>query len=128
MTEKMEYPPRVDGGTDTPEEIARCLSCTRPRCVNCLSTLPGRKRKPGEKHYRGGPNPMVLDGDKFLALYNERKSASTMGAALGVSRDLVQRRLEVLGINGPVYDRRPVSMEEFRSLPEAGSFFQFREG
>ena len=34
-----EYEPTFD--YDTPEEIQKCLNCTKPECDNCLKTING---------------------------------------------------------------------------------------
>lgn len=44
MDEKIRTGIRRKNTDDSPEEIAGCLACARPECVNCID---GKRRKSG---------------------------------------------------------------------------------
>lgn len=109
--------------TDSPEEIAACLCCSKPECTNCLYWMPKRKGQAGANHYRGGNRIMLLDGDKFYTLFIARKSTDAMGRELGVSPDVIRNRLVSLGINGDPRLRTAISKSRFKELPGADLLF-----
>lgn len=73
---------------DTPEQIERCLNCTYPECVNCLSTrgasCEAEFDKPGRPHR--------FSDQTLVSLLDEGKSLREISAMLSVTVQAVRYR------------------------------------
>ena len=64
-------------GSDSPEQIDRCLTCPKPVCTNCVDS---KYRGVMERPYTR------VDPEKFALCYNRGDSAARMASLLGVAR------------------------------------------
>ena len=82
---------------DTPEQIQMCLSCKRPRCVNCIDRPPDKVEKDRERYARKHPSKsgtIIINGyrlnkaaQEMIRLYPTAKTDKEIGEK--IDRDLV---------------------------------------
>lgn len=73
---------------DTPEQIANCLNCPYPECVNCLST---RGASCGTEFDKPG-RPHRFSDQTLVSLLDEGKSLREISAMLSVTVQAVRYR------------------------------------
>lgn len=92
-------------GAASPEEIAKCLSCEKVRCDNCLS-----------REYRTSHERIFLDGMQLVRVYNKGYSLQRMARELGLHNATLYRRLNTYGLQ--VQTPRPaISKATLKALP-----------
>ena len=105
--------PRVFDPSDTPEMIAKCLSCTKVECNDCL-----RFTFKDDPRGRGARVQHIIDADALIDLYNKGLSVEPMGRRLGFRAAMLRGRLSRLGLPFKIGEERPVlTLDFFRSLP-----------
>ena len=95
--------------SDSPERIQQCLHCTRPKCVDCYTTLARKKRKCIA--VKEGTDSREEFLDAYLACSSDLEIAVTINKA----QSTVNRYRTSLSLSPP--SKRPA--EEKRRLVEA---------
>ena len=73
---------------DTQEQIDKCLTCDKFKCVNCYET---KRRAECSKSRAGGSGNYIISEDVFCEMYQSGRTDREMADAFGVSRDAVAR-------------------------------------
>lgn len=85
-------------GYDSPEDIQRCLHCTRPKCVNCLDSAAAKAQRVGT--VRKHPQEKI---DRVAELRREGLTVKAIGERLGIPASTVYHyvcRMRVEGYEG----------------------------
>ena len=95
---------KIDVGSDSPEQIALCLSCSYPRCINCAKHSSLRRRKDTYN------TPVFQYESKTMKLVRSWPSAAHAARDLGISAGALSSALSgrQKTAGGYVWRRSPV--------------------
>lgn len=95
---------------DTPEQIQMCLSCKRPRCVNCIGEGRTYRSRRQVEEYKTEDGVRINRTDRaVLMLYPTSKSDKDIADKLGKPRatiSSVRRKLKLPSILGTTVEYR----------------------
>ena len=98
---------------DSPEQIEMCLSCERPRCVDCIGRRLPKSSEKGTVDYKPKGTVTLNNTDRTVLLhYCESKSDKDLAEKIGVPRatvSSVRRKLNLPSILGTTLaDRKEI--------------------
>ena len=102
---------------DSPEQIAMCLSCDRPRCVDCIGRRLSKNKKRSTAEYKPREEIVLNDTDRsVLQYYGESKSDRDLAEKIGIPRatvSSVRRKLQLPSPRGTTPSERKEIVELF---------------
>ena len=84
---------------DSPEQIAMCLICERPRCVDCIGRKLTKNKKRNTAVYKPREEIILNNTDRsVLQYYGDSESDRDLGEKIGIPRATVsgvRRKLQL---------------------------------